>query len=188
MGRRSLRFGLRLRCAASRVPGWRGRRLAVEDRRVGTDGQLDADGGAGGGVLGRGLIVLLEAPADFTGLHAHHGVVSGGVARRPLKDFRADGAFFEFFLLAGETMFHHVTQELLTAAGVQEVSTGQDAFELTKNGLPARLFQFRLGMSGFASRRWFNKRFHSILTGILKAWMKLRSPSLFSGPQASPDH
>jgi hypothetical protein len=73
--------------------------------------KLDADRQ----VFGGRLVILIEPPANFSGLYSNYRVISGRVSRRALKEVNSNDAFLEPLLVPLQAVLDYVRKKLLAS-------------------------------------------------------------------------
>ncbi len=79
--------------------------------------------------LVQGLVVLGQAFPHLCYPDSDYRIVAGLIIRSPAKDLRADHSFPQKIILAGETVFDDVAQQVLALLGVSKRCAGQDVVE-----------------------------------------------------------
>jgi len=111
--------------------GWASRLdPALEDRYVGTGGKLDANLVT----VGRVVIVLSEALADFSCGDADDGVGVGIVAGRAAEDVHSDGTFFDLVGVAVESLLDYEAEESWITFALEKKRMDEQQLKLGENG------------------------------------------------------
>jgi len=79
------------------------------------------------------LVILVEPPANFSGLYSNYRVISGRVSRRALKEVDSNDAFLEPLVVPLQAVLYYVGKKLLAALAWLKKGTVQDRIQFTKD-------------------------------------------------------